>query len=84
MNSRKEINELMSDMADKAYEIFNQGWTKAQLINTLTRKGMKLGEETKIAIDTAWNLYEVERKAELKKMAKVAWEGWDGSRVNID
>lgn len=55
--------ENMAALTDKALDLFRQGWTLAQLTNTLTRKGAKLGEDSKTALMVAWAAYQAENTA---------------------
>ena len=52
----------LNELADMALALFNDGWTKSQLINTLSRRGVKPGKASMVAINTAWNHYENLRK----------------------
>jgi len=57
MKSR-EMLQKMNDLSNRSFELFADGWTKSQLLGTLSRKGTRPDHNAMLAINTAWNHYQ--------------------------
>jgi len=57
MQSKKTLRK-MNDLANAAFILFSDGWTKSQLLGTMSRRGVKPGNDSMLAINTAWNHYQ--------------------------
>lgn len=56
----KNLLDNMSELTSKAINLYRQGWTYENLVETLKERGNELTEGSMTALKVAWAVFQVE------------------------